>query len=186
MCHCKIFWSFSYWSHERVARCVCYIYHHAMLSSYDIFIASQYLFDMYRCFIVLQCERAPQFRLYAPLLLQNITWEKCNLSSPWNGQNLPARFNGKRGKLFLPYWFYYRWKVIINRQIRGFETMEMLYLLNVSSGQNVCFCVFIDVSHDMQHVYNSRHWCEGNTVNISLTSGSVSEVCHEFCAHFFP
>lgn len=35
------------------------------------------------------------------------------------------------------------------------------------------------------NVYNSHPWCEGNTVNISSTSGSVFElqVCYEFCAH---
>lgn len=155
-----------------------------MLSSDDIFIASQYLFDMYRCFIVLQCERTPRLRLYAPLLLRRHTGEM-QLKLPLQRSKPPCVVQRQTGKIVLPYWFYYRWKVIIKRQIRGFKTVEMLYLLNVSSGQNVYFCVFIDVSHDMQHVYNSRHWCEGNTVNISLTSGSVSEVCHEFCAHFF-
>ena len=36
-------------------------------------------------------------------------------------------------------------------------------------------------------VYNSHHWCEGSTVNISSTSSSVFElqVCYEFCAHLF-
>lgn len=32
------------------------------------------------------------------------------------------------------------------------------------------------------NVYNSRPWCEGNTVNISSASDSLHEVCYEVCA----
>lgn len=48
----KIFFACHF--HTSPVNSLCYIYRNAMLSSDDIFIASQYLFDMYRCFIVLQ------------------------------------------------------------------------------------------------------------------------------------
>lgn len=76
---------------------------------------------MYRCFIVLQCERTPQLRLYAPLLLRHHMGEM-QLRLPLKRSKPPCVVQRQTGKIVLPYWFYYRWKVIIKRQIRGFKS----------------------------------------------------------------